>query len=66
MIDFAFFSRAQLEFRDCLAHLVRREREEPVESLVVLDPVDPLESVYVTFTSFNNIGFLSDTCSYTS
>lgn len=28
-----------------LAPLVRREREEVVESLVVLDPVDPPESV---------------------
>lgn len=31
-----------------LAPLVRREREDPVESPVVLEPVDPLESVYVT------------------
>ncbi|MEQ2174292.1 hypothetical protein GOODEAATRI_006340 [Goodea atripinnis] len=37
---------AQLDFRDFLAPLVRREREELVESLVVLDPVVPLESVY--------------------
>lgn len=51
--DLAFFPRAPLEFRDLLAPLVRREREELVESPVVLDPVDPLESVYVTssFTS---------------
>lgn len=45
--DFIFFCRAPLEFRDFLAPLVRREREELVESPVVLDPVDPLESVYV-------------------
>lgn len=50
--NLAFFSRAPLEFRDLLAPLVRREREEPVESPVVLDPVDPLESAYATsFTS---------------
>lgn len=46
-MKFPFFCRAPLEFRDFLAPLVRREREEVVESLVVLDPVDPLESVYV-------------------
>lgn len=45
---FPFFSRAPLEFRDFLAPLVRRAREDLVESPVVLDPVDPLESVYVT------------------
>lgn len=39
--------RAQLDFRDLLAPLVRREREDPAESLVVLVPVDPLESAYV-------------------
>ncbi|MEQ2205855.1 hypothetical protein XENOCAPTIV_016245 [Xenoophorus captivus] len=38
-------TEAQLDFRDFLAPLVRREREELVESLVVLDPVVPLESV---------------------
>lgn len=42
------FSRAPLEFRDFLAPLVRREREEVVESPVVLAPVDLLESVYVS------------------
>lgn len=46
--NLAFFSRAPLEFRDLPAPLVRREREEPVESPVVLEPVDPLESVYAT------------------
>lgn len=51
--DLTVFSRAQLEFRDFRAPLVRREREDLVESLVALEPVDPLESVYVTssFTS---------------
>lgn len=38
-------SLAPLEFRDLLAPLVRRAREDLVESPVVLDPVDPLESV---------------------
>jgi len=38
-------SLAQLDFRDLLAPLVRRAREDLVESPVVLDPVDPLESV---------------------
>lgn len=47
LMKFPFFCRDPLEFRDLLAPLVRREREEVVESLVVLDPVDPLESVYV-------------------
>lgn len=48
-----FVSRAPLEFRDLLAPAVRREREDPVESPVVLDPVDLMESVYVSssFTS---------------
>lgn len=41
------FSRALSEFRDFLDLLVRKEREDPVESLVVLDPVDLLGSVYV-------------------
>lgn len=40
-------SRAPLEFKDFLAPLVRREREDLVVSPVVLDPVDPMESVYV-------------------
>lgn len=44
------FSRAPLEFKDCLAPLERKEREEPAESPVVLEPVDPLESVYDTST----------------
>lgn len=39
--------RAPLVHRDSLDLLVRREREDLVVSLVVLDPVDPLESVYV-------------------
>lgn len=38
--------------RDSLDLLVRREREDLVVSLVVLDPVDPLESVYVLFWPF--------------
>lgn len=46
-IQFHSLSRAQLDFRDFLAPLVKKEREDLVESLVVLDPVDPLESVYV-------------------
>lgn len=33
--------------RDSLEILVRREREDHVASLAVLDPVDPMESVYV-------------------
>lgn len=33
--------------RDSLEILVRREREDHVVSLAVLDPVDPMESVYV-------------------
>lgn len=57
--DFPFFSRAPLEFRDFLDPLVRREREEPVESPVVLDPVDLLESVYVN-PSFSSA--TSDLC----
>lgn len=39
-----------MEFRDSLDLLVKKEREDPVESLVVVDPVDPLESVYVSFS----------------
>lgn len=39
------FFRVPLEFRDLLAPLVRKEREDLVESPVVLEPVDPLESV---------------------
>lgn len=50
---FPFFSRAQLDFRDLLAPLVRRAREDLVESPVVLDPVDPLESVYVTASFYS-------------
>lgn len=39
--------RDPLVHRDSLDLPVRREREDLVVSLVVLDPVDPLESVYV-------------------
>lgn len=45
--DLTLIPRAPLEFRDFPAPLVRREREDLVVSPVVLDPVDPLESVYV-------------------
>lgn len=45
--DLTFFARALPEFRDFLDPLVRKEREELVESLAVLDLVDLLESVYV-------------------
>lgn len=45
--DLTLIPRAPLEFRDFLAPLVRREREDLVVSPVVLDPVDLLESVYV-------------------
>lgn len=45
--DLLLSLRALLVPRDSLDLLVRREREEVVVSLVVLDPVDPLESVYV-------------------
>lgn len=41
------FSRALSEFKDFLDLLVRKEREDLVESLAVVDPVDLLESVYV-------------------
>lgn len=41
------FSRALSEFRDFLDLLVRKEREDLVGRLAVLDPVDLLESVYV-------------------
>lgn len=52
-IQITFVFRAPLEFRDLLAPLVRREREDLVESQVVLDPVDLMESAYVasSFTS---------------
>lgn len=42
------FSRALLEFRDFLDLAARKEREDLVERLAVLDPVDLLESVYVS------------------
>lgn len=45
--DLTVIPRALLEFRVFLAPLVRREREDLVVSPVVLDLVDPLESVYV-------------------
>lgn len=45
--DLTSFSRALSEFRDFLDLLVRKEREDLVERLAVLDPVDLLESVYV-------------------
>jgi len=38
---------ALLELKALLDPVVRRAREEPAESPVVLDPVDPLESVVV-------------------
>lgn len=45
--DLVLSLRAPLVPRDSLDLLVRREREDLVVRLVVLDPVDPLESVYV-------------------
>lgn len=49
--NLTLFSRAPLEFRDSPAHLVRKAREEDVESPVVLELVDPMESAYVTSSS---------------
>lgn len=45
--ELLFSPRALLVHRDSLDLLVRREREDLVVNLAVLDPVDPLESVYV-------------------
>lgn len=42
------FSRVLQEFKDPQDPLVRRAREEPEESLVLQEPVEPLESVYVS------------------
>lgn len=41
---FSFVFRALLEFRDFLDLLVKKEREDLVESPVVLEPVELLES----------------------
>lgn len=40
--------RVLLEFRDPLEHLVRKAREEPEESLVLQEAVEPLESEYAS------------------
>lgn len=49
MPSMCVISRVPQEFKDPQDLLVRRAREEPEESLVLQESVDPLEREYVTY-----------------